>query len=176
MPLIDDQQCFQTVRELRWPEGIVCPRCDSTRVTKEGFDGTQTGRQRYVCGGCKRKFDDLTGTIFAGHHQPLRVWSLWLYFMGLNLSNSQIARELDPDSAHELATQLRQGIQAKQSVVVLLDEVECNEVYVVAGHQGYPEAVKKRLAGPSASAERGSWTEHSGERKTADTGNDSTDG
>ena len=23
--LIDDVQCYQTVRELRWPEGIECP-------------------------------------------------------------------------------------------------------------------------------------------------------
>ena len=146
LPLIDDQQCFQTVRELRWSEGIVCPRCDSTRVTKEGFDETQQGRQRQVCGGCSRQFDDLTGTIFAGHHQPLRVWILCLYFTGLNLSNSQIARELelDPDRAHDLATQLRQGIQAKPSAVVLPDEVECDEVYGVAGHQGHPEAVKEK--------------------------------
>jgi hypothetical protein len=25
--------------------------------------------------------------VLAGHHQPLRVWVLCLYFMGLNLSN-----------------------------------------------------------------------------------------
>ncbi len=44
-------------------------------------------RQRYQCKGCGVNFDDLTDTIFAGHHQPLRVWVLCLYFMGLNLSN-----------------------------------------------------------------------------------------
>jgi hypothetical protein len=36
----------------------------------------------------------VTDTIFAGHHQPLKVWILCLYFMGLNLSNEQIAQEL----------------------------------------------------------------------------------
>jgi len=41
--------------------------------------------------------DDLSDTIFAGHHQPLRVWILCLYFMGLNLSSEQIAQELDLD-------------------------------------------------------------------------------
>ena len=29
---------------------------------------------------------DLTDTVFEGHHQPLRVWILCLYLMGLNLS------------------------------------------------------------------------------------------
>ena len=61
------------------------------------------------------------GPYFAGHHQPLRVWILCLYFMGLNLSNSQIAKELelDPDSAHEMATLLRNGILAKEPEVIL---------------------------------------------------------
>ena len=29
----------------------------------------------------------MTGTVLAGHRQPLRVWVLCLYLMGLNLSN-----------------------------------------------------------------------------------------
>ena len=80
------------------------------------------------------------------HHQPLRVWVICLYFMGLNLSNLQIARELnlDEDSAHDMATQLREGILAKQPPVILSGEVEIDEVYVVAGHKGHPDAVKKR--------------------------------
>ena len=58
--------------------------------------------------------------------------------MGLNLSNSQIAQELelDPDSAHEMATLLRNGILAKEPEVILSGEVECDEVYIVAGHKG----------------------------------------
>jgi len=146
LPLIDDAKCFVMVRKLRWPEGVCCPHCESSRVTHRGMNETQPDRQRYVCGGCGRNFDDLTDTIFAGHHQPLRVWLLCLYFMGLNLSNRQIAHELgvDEDNAHEMATQLRTGIVARQPEVVLSGEVECDEVYVVAGHKGHPEAVKKK--------------------------------
>ena len=146
LPLIDDQKCFESVRQLRWPEGVKCPHCDSPQVSKRGFDDTQKCRQRYCCGGCRRDFDDLTNTVFAGHRQPLRVWLLCLYFQGLNLSNRQIARELDvdEDSAHDMATQLREGIVAKQPAVVLSGEVECDEVYVVAGPKGHPEAVKKK--------------------------------
>ena len=29
-----------------------------------------------------------------GHHQPLSVWFTFLYLMGLNVSNQQIAEEL----------------------------------------------------------------------------------
>ena len=97
--LIDDAQCYDTVRELRWPKGCACPFCDSKQVIRRGF-ANEAPCQRYECKDkeCKKRFDDLTGTIFAGHHQPLKVWILCLYFMGLNLSNSQIAQELGLDT------------------------------------------------------------------------------
>jgi transposase-like protein len=72
--LIDDAQCYQTVRELRWPDGVRCPSCESPHVIKRGFDDTEPARQRYECHDCNKRFDDLTDTIFAGHHQPLKVW------------------------------------------------------------------------------------------------------
>jgi transposase-like protein len=144
--LIDDAKCFETVRAMRWPDGVRCPECGCAEVTKGGRDETQPERQRYQCHGCRKRFDDLTGTIFAGHHQPLRAWVLCLYLMGLNLSNEQIAQELgiDPDDAQVMASQLREGIVWRKPEVQLSGEVECDEVYVVAGHKGHPAAVAKK--------------------------------
>jgi transposase-like protein len=85
--LIDDAKCYETVRQLRWPEGVRCPHCHAAQVTKQGRDTTPPAQQKYRCTACERYFDDLTGTVFAGHPQPLRTWILCLYFMGLNLSN-----------------------------------------------------------------------------------------
>ena len=144
--LFDDAKCYQTIREMRWPDGVTCPRCSSDWVIKNGRDDTQPHRQRYECRGCHQRFDDLTDTIFAGHHRPLRVWVLCLYFMGLNLSNEQIAQELgiDPDDAQVMASQLREGVVERKPEVKLSGAVECDEVYVVAGHKGHPEAVRKK--------------------------------
>jgi transposase-like protein len=113
--LVDDVQCYQTVRELRWPDGVACPSCESTYVIKRGCDDTEPARPRYECHGCDQRFDDLTDTIFAGHHQPLKVWILCLYFMGLNLSNEQIAHELslDESDVYHMTAQLRDGIVKK---------------------------------------------------------------
>ena len=113
--LVDDVQCYQTVRVLRWPDGVACPACESTQVIKRGFDDTEPARQRYECHNCDQRFDDLTDTIFAGHHQPLKVWVLCLYFMGLNVSNEQIAHELSvhESDVYHMATQLREGIVKK---------------------------------------------------------------
>src|SRR5918911_5318102 len=113
--LIDEVQCYQTVRELRWPDGITCPSCQSKQVIKRGSDDTEPARQRYECTDCHTRFDDLTDTIFAGHHQPLKVWILCLYFMGLNLSNEQIAHELsiNESDVQQMTAQLREGIVKK---------------------------------------------------------------
>jgi len=80
--LMDDAKCVAPVRQNRWPEGARCPGCDSPSVTRDGCDNTQPCRQRYRCKACASRFDDLTGTVLAGHHQPLRVWVLCLCFMG----------------------------------------------------------------------------------------------
>ena len=145
--LFDNAKCFDTIRTMRWPDGVTCPRCSSISVFKNGRDDTESDRQRYECRGCRGRFDDLTGTIFAGHHLPLGTWIVCLYLMGLNLSGLQIAQELDinKDDARAMIGQLRQGIVDRRPPVMLEGEVECDEVYVVAGHKGHPEAVKKKV-------------------------------
>ena len=40
-------------------------------MIRDGHDETQPQRQRYRCKACAGRFDDLTGTVLAGHHQPL---------------------------------------------------------------------------------------------------------
>ncbi len=144
--LLDDAKCFDLVREHRWPAGVRCPVCGSGTVIRDGHDDTQPCRQRYRCKACSGRFDDLTSTALAGHHQPLRVWVLCLYFMGLNLSNRQIALELglDTSDTQAMTEHLRAGLVAQAPAVELQDAVEIDEVYVVAGHKGQPAAVAKR--------------------------------
>ena len=81
------------------------------QVVKHGRDDTQAAPAALRVPAAASRFDDLTGTIFAGHHQPLRVWVLVLYFMGLNLSNEQIAKELDldPDDAQGMTLSCARG-------------------------------------------------------------------
>ena len=43
-----------------------------------------------------------------------------------------------------MATPLREGVVQRRPEVKLGGEVECDEVYVVAGHKGHPEAVRKK--------------------------------
>src|SRR5438874_13413386 len=78
--------------------------------------------------------------------------------MGLNLSGLQIAKELDinKDDARAMIQQLRQGIVDRRPPVALSGTVECDEVYVVAGHKGHPEEVKTKGGWGDAGACKGS--------------------
>jgi hypothetical protein len=42
----DDAKCFQTVRDMRRPDGVACPLCSLTSVVKNGRDDAQPDRQR----------------------------------------------------------------------------------------------------------------------------------
>ena len=63
--LPDRDDCLMALRRQRWPAGVTCPRCRSSNTIRKGT--TSKGARRYLCHGCGRKFNDLTGTLFAGH-------------------------------------------------------------------------------------------------------------
>ncbi|MEO0375374.1 MAG: hypothetical protein AAF329_12275 [Cyanobacteria bacterium P01_A01_bin.17] len=66
--------------------------------------------------------------------------------MGLNLSNEQIAQELNlhEDDVHQITSELRQAVADKRPEVQLSGTVEFDKVYVIAGHKGQPEVIEKR--------------------------------
>src|ERR671938_1520789 len=134
--LMDDAKCFVLVRQHRWPESVRCPGCGRETVIRDGCDDTQPHRQCSRCKACAGRFDDLTGTALAGHHQPLRIWVLCLSFMGLNLSNRQIAAELGlgTSDVQLMTEQVRNGLVAKAPEVRLSGAEEVGEVYFMAGH------------------------------------------
>src|SRR3954447_10561935 len=141
--LIDDARCFELVRQHRWPDGVRRPRCGGAAIAR---GDVQPPRQPYRRARCGTRFDDLSGTVLAGRHRPLRV--LCLYLTGLNLSDRQIARELGlaVSDVQAVTEVLRHGLTAKLPPVVLRGEVEIDEVHVVAGHEGRPAAVAERGA------------------------------
>src|SRR3954468_2739917 len=127
--LLDDAKCFELVRQHRWPDGVRCPGCDSATVNRNGRDETQPHRQRYLCKACHGRFDDLTNAVRAGHPQPLRVWVMCLYLMGLNLSNRQIAAELDlgASDVQMMTEHLRSGLSSTFRSSFLSRSYQCPE-------------------------------------------------
>ncbi len=67
-----EEDCREYLLRLRWPEGFVCPRCQSRQywTTKRNF---------LVCSGCQYQVSAMAGTIFQDTHKPLRTWfrAMW---------------------------------------------------------------------------------------------------
>ena len=144
--LLDTRKCYEMIKLHRWPEGVICPHCDSSAISLRSEHHRHAGKNRYQCKNCHRRFDDLSLSVFSGHHQPLKVWVHCLYLMSLNISNLQIAKELGlhQGDVQKMTEQLRQTVHNKKPKNQLKEEVECDEVYVVAGHKGQPSQVKKK--------------------------------
>jgi transposase-like protein len=144
--LIDEAKCYDEIRTRRWSYGVPCPHCDSHWIRKRGKHHRQQEGRRYACKTCGKRFDELTGTIFLGHPQPLSVGLTFLYLRGLNVSNQQIAqaRGLDPSDGQAMAERLRGGSVQRRPQVRMRGVVEDDEVSVVAGHKGRPDPIKGR--------------------------------
>ncbi len=93
--LIDDAKCYQTIRDLHWPEASSSTKCCSIQFINPGNQAAYSYRTKYQSQTSGNQFYDVSGAIFESHHQPLRTWFVCLYLMDLYLSNEQIAAELD---------------------------------------------------------------------------------
>ena len=93
--------------------------------------------------------------------------------MGLNLSNRQIAQELDlsVSDVQAMTEQLRIGLLPAHAVA-LDGEVEIDEVYVVAGHKGSRTRWPKRPLGAAAPAQGRTRPGHTRQREATDPGLD----
>lgn len=85
-----EEQCFDYLEKMRWPEGVECVGCGSKNVSKYTTNETtrnrknpKTGevevkrvpaRQIYQCLDCKHQFTATVGTLFNDSHLPLSQW------------------------------------------------------------------------------------------------------
>ena len=70
----DDQACLNYLARLRWPDGFVCPSCESTRAW-------QTAKARWMCAACGRQTSVTAGTIFHRIRTPLSTWFAAIWFL-----------------------------------------------------------------------------------------------
>jgi hypothetical protein len=45
--LLDEAKCYEVIRQLRWPDGIVCLHCSGIGVVRNGHDDRQGWRMAY---------------------------------------------------------------------------------------------------------------------------------
>jgi len=62
-----EEACRNYLFRLRWPNGFVCPRCQTP-------GGWSASRERLICQTCRYQASVTAGTIFQDTHKPLTMW------------------------------------------------------------------------------------------------------
>src|SRR5688572_701999 len=70
-----DDAAREFLEKLRWPDGIVCPRCGGKTISRI------VKRDQFDCDSCRYQFSVTAGTIFHDSKLPLWKWFLAAYIM-----------------------------------------------------------------------------------------------
>src|SRR5437667_9961017 len=70
-----EDKCPAYLEELRWPDGVECPRCKSKKSSRI------KSRRRFDCDGCRYQFSVRVGTGLHGSKLPLWAWCRAVYMM-----------------------------------------------------------------------------------------------
>lgn len=77
----DDETAEQWFAEIRWPDGVTCPNCDSDNIN----DKTTHPTMRYRCRACRKYFSVKTGTVMQSSKLGCQKWALALYLFNTEI-------------------------------------------------------------------------------------------
>jgi len=92
----DETKAREHLEATRWPDGPVCPFCDTQNHVK-ALGGKSMGPGWYHCGKCRKKFTVRVGTVFERSKVPLHKWLLATHLLTASkkgMSAHQIHRML----------------------------------------------------------------------------------
>ncbi len=129
-----ESSCREVLAELRWPEGVTCPKCQATR---HAYD---SDRFVWDCYSCGYQFSAIVGTIFQDTKLPLRKWFMATLLMveaKKGMSANQMKRTLG--ISYKTAWYLCHRIRAAMKDVEtrpLEGVLEADETWIGGKHKG----------------------------------------
>lgn len=95
----DPDKAREYLEALRWPNGVFCPHCGSTKEPMK-LQGEKCRPGLYKCSEykCRKQFTVTVGTVFERSRIPLNKWLIAVYLMATSkkgISAHQIHRMLD---------------------------------------------------------------------------------
>ena len=143
-----------------WPNGPVCPHCESTDVYRMA---QKTGSKRpgrpglHRCRSCKKQFTVTVGTIFEGSHIPLHKWLMAIHLMTSSkkgISAHQLHRMLGMTYkvAWFMCHRLRYAMGQESVKSKLRGTVEVDETYVGGKNKNRPLSLRLRQEAPKKAA------------------------
>jgi transposase-like protein len=144
----DEQVCIETVAAMRWPNGPVCPKCQSGDI-RQHFLKTQ---KRFQCRDCGKQYSVKVNTIFEDSALKLDKWLtvMWLLANCKNgVSSYEIARSVGvtQKSAWFMLHRIREAMKNK-SVLKMGNTggpVEADEAFIGGNPQRMHASRRNKL-------------------------------
>jgi transposase-like protein len=141
-----DEKCRECLVRLRWPKGVICPKCSSEKISRV------YERRTFDCDNCRYQFSVTAGTMLHDSHLPLTTWFYVTYVMcesKKGISANQIKRMFGV--SYKTAWYLCHRIRAAMLEVApqkLGGTVEIDETYVGGKARRWrPKSVKQVVIG-----------------------------
>jgi transposase-like protein len=127
----NDQKCRTYLEHLRWREGVICPKCQGTKIS------SILKRDQYNCDSesCGYQFSVTAGTIFHDTHLPLTKWFLAVYLLcqsrkGMSANQLKRMLRINYRTAWYLCHRIRHAMAEQPPIEKLDGTVEMDETYV----------------------------------------------
>jgi transposase-like protein len=148
-----DIECRNYLQELRWPDGVACPRCSHKTISRI------KARKVFDCDGCRYQFSVTAGTLFHDSHLPLPKWFLAIYLMcesrkGMNANQLKRMLKVSYKTAWYLCHRIRAAM-AEVNAAQLSGTVEVDETYPGGLRQGVGSGNRIHKSMVLAAIERG---------------------
>lgn len=135
-----DEQCRHYLKEKRWPNGFVCPKCGSIACC-ELYNGI------FQCYDCHHQTSVTAGTVMHRSHLPLTKWFLAFYLVSQDkrgISALQLCAALDVTykTAWYLLKRIRSAMGQRDKDYLLSGVIEFDDAFI-----GSPTVGKKRGRG-----------------------------
>ena len=142
-----EDDCFQYLKKLRWPDGFSCPRCNHTEAY------FMKKRKIFQCKNCRHQTSITVKTIFHRTHVPLRKWFWAIFLVGTDKRGCS-AKRLEKLIGVHYATawlmihKIRRAMKDRDTLYKLSNIIEMDDSYFggsAAGKRGRGAANKSAV-------------------------------
>lgn len=137
-----EKDCEAALRELRWPNGFICPNCGHD----DGYELTRRGLIQ--CTVCGRQTSLTAGTILEKTHLPLRIWFRIIYSVAQDkggASSTRLSRQLGipQKTVWNILHKIRTAMGSRnKSTIQLGGDIEVDEAFFNKEARKYQPAPK----------------------------------